>query len=1526
MTERTNKYRNPPPRRVIGPKGGGQPPPQQQQQQQMQMAPIPKTILIECNRYNSVEKDDTNFTLWKSEFTGGINIKKGDELRIHSAYLSSRGVADLIAFIQDENNVNYDSEANWIMEYYVTNDGKNGKRNGYNLNGGPGTWFYDLDMRPLRLERMIPDRTVAPSPPRANAVADISYYQDPYCPARILGADFNVKSFQLPVDVDTVYQCDLCRINGDFFQLNEFPYTNPGTMGSPNANYTAIAISQLDAAGNTTFVNADEIGFMGGAIQITPTQSDFVNAAYVPSSTYQFAIYGYYKWTYGGLYTDVVMAIVQDLPTFDPALPAGDGRRLGTCTISWVKAQANPYYSVDDDGFVTVTLPPPGIPNFSRALENVGDIYYNYLADWNTITDNSNQEFNIVNDAKSGNEPLQAKITKSNFETALATNPDLKKIGSILTQCNVNNLVNPANSADFNYIEIVLNDMFNINTLQDLVELNNFCNVFVMRFARENVEAVGQFGVYEYVMFQIIDAHQDNLYDNCPISIQGRNVIRIEGDVTRCYNQIPTPEQIPFCYATDVSLQGDFLLYGFAHNNCPIVTGSHAHKIATGVEMELSHPTKQQYYSITLNPTLINPPPQQQTNYSWIPATKDGVIELKYNNEAFRDMLPIGDQDAYTGARSQYAVFTDDGEDVSAPMLYFNPIRTPSVAVNTERIHYGTKNFKIDDEYASPSDIAEELTLQTHKLTDLRDKHGIPIPNTKELGLAVNEFIFPVYTAAYEKDGTTKIVEPGRGDDQTSHYLLDGEMPEGSFHLKGSAYNMQAYPTYEYNADGEKTKVQTGGTTQAVEADGKLPKRDYTTYFQTEFISINKPQPKNPKTDSMPQNAIQDFYMPDNIVYADITEMIPRTLLPPPPAPQALPSIGYPFNITPNKVRNMNGEETSTLVSQMCGSDNVAFLWDDTQSRMTIQFMHQPMVSIFSITPTGVSTGGENSVVLYYPMPTGYEQYPYHLNQTRDGGVNVVNWCSNKFSYPSTPTQVRKIAGIENDFTVNLGEDWFLQDNPVGPSKNYYKPGNLFWNKLGFTDKQIFDEIVGSTIDEGTGYYYPKGTTDAKIDTAFSMLTSEPPAADQPFFNSTGHWADAPGTKPGDNVAVAAGFKYSSVGALFWNNNSYGYSTPNTSGLPVEYTPSPQKPNADGKTGTPSADPQKTTFNPNLNRHTGYTVQSKESTEIKAAQLPIKTTDSYFYIMSDIMKTDFYISNNRGTPLNCVGVISKLNGSNDFYYSYGSPQSFFFDEDKTITSVTIEIRSTDLTVPPAISPYSSVIFQLVRANPQPIMPLPSIPSRQEGFTANFLQWWKAQGRAMAQKQPRNIPLLLSQMAAVGLLDMSDQSEILNDLQQQMAGGGAAPPQNPADLMDEILFRRGDVDLPEREADPAPGELVTPVPIALNPQALQSLEAGARMELPAELGVVRDRLVEDQVNQQWLAYQAAQTQLQAQIALEQFNKNAQSESGLGSSLHGSQAGPGASQQSASDLSSRRSEMASLPEEEEEKEKEEEEGLE
>ena len=308
--------------------------------------------------------------------------------------------------------------------------------------------------------------------------------------------------------------------------------------------------------------------------------------------------------------------------------------------------------------------------------------------------------------------------------------------------------------------------------------------------------------------------------------------------------------------------------------------------------------------------------------------------------------------------------------------------------------------------------------------------------------------------------------------------------------------------------------------------------------------------------------------------------------------------------------------------------------------------------------------------------------------------------------------------------------------------------------------------------------------------------------------------------------------------------------------------------------------------------------------------------------MSDIMKTDFYISNNRGTPLNCVGVISKLNGSNDFYYSYGSPQSFFFDEDKTITSITIEIRSTDLTVPPAISPYSSVIFQLVRQAPQPINPLPSIPQRQEQYTANFLQWWKTQGQAMAKKQPRNIALLLSQMSAVGMLNMDDQSEILNDLQEQLAGGGPAPPQNAEDAMDEILFRPGDVDLPQREADPAPGELVAPVPIALNPQALQALEEGASMELPPELGVVRDRLVEDRLNQEWLAFQQAQGTVQQQQAIQEFSAKAQAESGLGSSIHGSQAGPGASERSRSELASRRSEMADVPEEEEE----EEEGLE
>ena len=101
---------------------------QQVEQSQMQQTPIPQTIILESNRLTSRQEDinaesySTNHR-WTTEYSnGGIQIRKGDEIRINSAYISSIGVGDLIEWDVREDSVTQDNKANWLFSYYGCND------------------------------------------------------------------------------------------------------------------------------------------------------------------------------------------------------------------------------------------------------------------------------------------------------------------------------------------------------------------------------------------------------------------------------------------------------------------------------------------------------------------------------------------------------------------------------------------------------------------------------------------------------------------------------------------------------------------------------------------------------------------------------------------------------------------------------------------------------------------------------------------------------------------------------------------------------------------------------------------------------------------------------------------------------------------------------------------------------------------------------------------------------------------------------------------------------------------------------------------------------------------------------------------------------------------------------------------------------------------------------------------------------------------------------------------------------------
>ena len=160
----------------------------------------PKTIVLDCNRRTAsrtIDGGNPENNKWTCQFPA-IQLKAGDEVRVSSAYLSSIGVGDLIAWNREDGGLGQDNKATWVTEYYQTNDGKNGKREGYNMvnvhdtgtggvGGGParvwggdGIWAYPTDNQSAPLYQNL--SYIGYMIPPSSAVGATTNRLNPWCP------------------------------------------------------------------------------------------------------------------------------------------------------------------------------------------------------------------------------------------------------------------------------------------------------------------------------------------------------------------------------------------------------------------------------------------------------------------------------------------------------------------------------------------------------------------------------------------------------------------------------------------------------------------------------------------------------------------------------------------------------------------------------------------------------------------------------------------------------------------------------------------------------------------------------------------------------------------------------------------------------------------------------------------------------------------------------------------------------------------------------------------------------------------------------------------------------------------------------------------------------------------------------------------------------------------------------------------------------------------------------------------------
>ena len=1209
----------------------------------------PETIMIECNRQNALYKGageaglDSQNNTWISEFQSGIQLRTGDEVKVHSAFLSSIGVGDLISWDTTEGSKTQDNKGTWIYSFYGANDAKNDKREQYNMKFGVGVFPWDVDNRPSQLWRNLPNGldTTDNFTNRPNSVSH-SYYQDPYCPARILGEDPSVYpsvfgkdqnsgdvanptgNFRLSI-INNVYY-GLVFLNETMLILDQWahPQTIPPT-------YNPVDVRELFSIGKT-------YKFYPLALEVDAKKSPLTGYYnYDADYGFIFTCYGFFDLRTGGTpaqpYNNYAMIMENQIydkgikrGAVDPDPTAGAVIVLSTGYFQEVNIGGN--YSYQSQSPTHLVSNPQILPNrpLATTLSSLNQISQVGDEVFMVYTPTINQKFLDATSVPSVGAVLYETDELVLFQVMESGNTN------IVLDVVFKELYDPLDPTNHSYATVeFLNPPTQLNSNADLITLNDGLNTFGFYLK----------GISNDNEFMTISTIGNTTWISLN-TFTFTNVLRSVNAPDSDDNY--TPNQKGKCI-----LYGMLNKTGFKYRHIGKVNQS-----ITSATEQLNVPASgiKDKYTMINTQVLID-------NYGSIDNTPKN---LKYQTVQYP-------QDTTTIRSSSFGVILCNslGEDridltnYSQTMNGYDPLAVEME--NTFHKHYSTYTFSIDEDYSSPSDIATSLTKQTHKPTAPRDKYGVKLPTSiigsrLDAGIPQNNFLLPVFTSDKNDIGEENV----ETTDQTPDLGL-GFLGLGSFKLVANIYNL------------EPSTYKDGG----VEV-GAVENGTYDIYFRTLHTSYNKPI----------DYSNGDFDQKSHPSYARAYDKTSTEI------------IGYPINY-------ISGQDC--FVSQYIGTDNISFNWDTTNSRFTFSYLHQPIVSTFaSDVDTGTESGGVESAIIYFPEPQGVNGYLYKLPQTRNGGINIENWLSNEMTYGMTPKAIRELNGLDD--SVDLSTDWFIGAN----TSNISQLSKRFWTKLGFDETQFNN--VGYDVEPISNNITPKATTDGLIDVADGVISLEQPAEDTAWYY----------TKRGgnlDNPPTLTEYE-SSLGALNCGGHAKGYGLANTSGTPAKfYQDSWATPPTSGANGVPhtsgtiSNEAQlKCVYNPDRERHTAFTTSST-STELIAKNLPTKTENGYFLIMSDIVETEFYISANKGGNTNCVGIISKLNAEGDFYYQYQAPQSFYIKKDKLITSVMIDIRKPDLTTPNAISPYSSILFQITRYQPLPQSIPQPIWTQQQEFYANL---------------------------------------------------------------------------------------------------------------------------------------------------------------------------------------------------------------
>ncbi len=1321
--------------------------PKQTQQQQAPapaapQTPIPKTIFVDCNRANSTLTDggmnpSTNHS-WTCEFPP-IQIKAGDEIKVSSAYLNSIGVGDLINWSQDGEG--QDNEATWLMEYYVSNDAKNNKREGYNLGQGRGFFPYPIDNKPARLYRYNNAISIdgAGAVRRTNSALDYTWTEDPYIGGRFHG---------LVVDVPAVVVENSFKVTfiTNVVSVSAFKTTQK-VMLMKVQQYTHPTSGALQTVNGEDLFGAGQCFTLTGHVEIKAPDNEKSDLAHTRYDN-KYMCYGVWR-DYGGVSGENYVMVEAPLGwTWTESTTLGETSMPVTCRFTVTQGNS----------FIVATTAAGSAANSDMRVCN-----YNKIEQLLTNTNNDNVDkswflYYGLTPEQSTKTANSATNVETNFEHATHTRVTDDRNSSNVSRIKCDLFGSQVEDYKLYFDVVSLHDGANldknitlrftthkgvavtVNSMDDLYALNG--NTWNLTMVINNPDYSNSTGTEIAVCYSGHNTPFTNTATN-------QNGVKVAGqDNTFLFNN------------TIRDLRNLTHLYNDnGHNRTVDNTGPGNYIILNGFDFNQTvriEESGRNYMSSTYANNKRGTPNLNEISLFHL-VQADGSKNLPDSHMEHNDNSTV-----LMGGFTRNTV-TDQGLETTLgqvicktanvapfgptnPQYLFQPSRIvgiPTSAImgtggsqaevasmsTVETVHYDFFKFSIKENYSSPSDIATNLTKQTHALGNARINHssvagdestmGTEIIDSKGIGIPQNKFIIPVYSS-FDAVNT----EPAAA--LVTQRFMNGKQRTGSYVCKKNMYNL---PT---GRDGA----------------GILPNGEYKIYFRTKFTSINKPFLTDANKDNpLPVAGNQDFNQSLVTGGLDNGPFTAQTF------GETGNVIGYPIEYLENQ---------GTYISQYAGANNVTIGWDDTQSRFTIGYLGQPSVSDFNV---GSGSGGDEAITVYYPSPSGQNNYNFLRSRTRDSGVNIVNWYSNIQGKTNlSPATIRSTYNIPRKYSLDPYHDesaaalsntkeWFLDY-----SYNKDPIGARFWNKLGFTPQQTESDLVGHDIGNPDGNYYPKGSTELELDSADGILTSDDPAENTPFYSTSGAFGPPPST--GTPVDIEAHWEYASRGGLEMGNHNVGMGVPSTAGRPTEFR---RNVVADGTSNTPF-NVLDSSYNPDRQEFNGYTLKTEPSF-LTAKKLPIKTEYGYYYMLSDLVASDFFISKDYGSQENIIGVLSKLNVGGDYIFQYQAPQTFYAKRDSIVTSIKTTILTPKLQIPPALDEFSSVIYQITRYEPQP-EPTARVPvwyQQEQKFSQimNFINSLAHQVNPPKQTQAQRIQEIIGEVANA-VTTAGDQQAVITD--------------------------------------------------------------------------------------------------------------------------------------------------------------------